>query len=74
MTLMLPLLVLQARAEARAILYSACEFDDLDDAIAPLLAYAADNGIAEPIAADIIRTAFAGVAEPCGQLPEAIER
>jgi hypothetical protein len=63
MTPMLPLLVLQARAEARAMLYSACEFEDLDEAIAPLFAYAADNGIAEQTAADIIRTAFAGVVE-----------
>lgn len=56
-----PLLVLQARAEARAILYGASLFDDLDEATGPLFAYAVDNGIAEQVAVAIVRTAFAGV-------------
>jgi hypothetical protein len=61
-----PLLVLQARAEARALLFAACEFD-LDAAIEPLLQYAMDSGIVDKVGADgafgIIKQAFAGVAE-----------
>lgn len=61
-----PLLVLQARAEARAILYAACEFD-IDEATAPLTRYALERGITDHIGADrafaIVKAAFAGVAE-----------
>ena len=61
-----PLLILQARAEARAILYAACEFD-LEQAVAPLTRYTLARGIIDEIGAEgaraIIRTAFAGVAE-----------
>ena len=64
-----PLLVLQARAEARAILYAAGELgDDAEAAVAPLLQYALEAGIADAIGAErafaIVQTAFAGVAEP----------
>jgi hypothetical protein len=62
-----PLLVLQARAEARAILYAAGEFDGLEPAVVPLLQYAMDRGVTDDIGAErayaIIKTAFAGVAE-----------
>lgn len=61
-----PMLVLQARAEARALLYGACEFD-LEEAITPLMRYANDSGIVDQIGADrafaIIKMEFAGVAE-----------
>jgi hypothetical protein len=61
-----PLLVLQARAEARALLYATCEFD-LEQAIQPLLQYALDTGIVDKVGADgafgIVKQAFAGVAE-----------
>lgn len=61
-----PLLVLQARAEARAILYAACECE-LDEAITPLTRYALDSGIVDQLGAErayaIIKTAFAGVAQ-----------
>jgi len=61
-----PLLVLQARAEARALLYAACEFE-LEPAIAPLMQYALDSGVVDQIGAErsfaIIKQAFAGVAE-----------
>jgi hypothetical protein len=61
-----PLLVLQARAEARALLYATCEFD-LEQAIQPLLQYALDSGVVDKVSADgafaIIKQAFAGVAE-----------
>jgi hypothetical protein len=61
-----PLLVLQARAEARALLYATCEFD-LEQAIQPLLQYALDSGVIDKVGADgafgIIKQAFAGVAE-----------
>ncbi len=60
-----PTLVLQARAEARAMLYAANEFD-LADAIEPLLRYAVESGVEEELGAavafGIIRAAFAGVA------------
>lgn len=62
-----PLLVLQARAEARAILYAAGEFEQLEEAIVPLLRYALDSGITDDIGAErafaIVQAAFAGVAE-----------
>ena len=57
-----PFLVLQARAEARAILWAAGEYVDLDEALAPLRAYAVDSGVVEQIGADaswaIINSAF----------------
>jgi hypothetical protein len=63
-----PILVLQARAEARALLFATCEYEDVEQALAPLLAYAIDAGVVDAIGAeasyDIIRKAFAGVAEP----------
>jgi hypothetical protein len=61
-----PLLVLQARAEARAMLYAANEFD-LEEAIAPLMQYALRSGVVDRIGAErafaIIKAAFAKVAE-----------
>lgn len=63
-----PLLVLQARAEARAILFAAGEFGpSWDQAIQPLLQYALDSGVIDKVGAEgafgIIKQAFAGVAE-----------
>jgi hypothetical protein len=61
-----PLLVLQARAEARALLYRAGIFD-LEEALAPLQAYARKRGIIDKIGSDatlaILKQAFKGVAE-----------
>jgi hypothetical protein len=61
-----PLLVLLARAEARAILYAACEFD-LEEAVAPLTRYALDSGIVNEIGAErayaIVKMAFAEVVD-----------
>lgn len=48
-----PLLVLQARAEARARLYAAGEYDSLEDAIAPLLDHALATGLTDQLGADI---------------------
>lgn len=66
MAIVSPLLVLQARAEARAVLYAANEFD-LADALAPLHAFAVASGMVEQFGSDtvwaIIKAAFAGVAE-----------
>jgi hypothetical protein len=60
------LLILQARAEARAILFAAGEFD-LYEALEPLFAFANTSGIVDEIEADaalaIIRDAFKGKAE-----------
>ena len=60
-----PLLVLQARAEARAILYAAGEFElnisrnnfggeisSLERAVVPLLQYAMDSGVIDQVGAD----------------------
>jgi len=62
-----PLLVLQARAEARALLFMAGDYGDCGEAVAPLLAYAQKSGLEENIGADvvmeIIRAAFKGIAE-----------
>jgi hypothetical protein len=63
-----PLLVLQARAEARAILYAAGELgEQLEPAVVPLLQYAVDSGITDEIGAErafaVVKQAFAGVAE-----------
>jgi hypothetical protein len=61
-----PLLVLLMRAEARAIMFAAGDFD-LEEAIAPLTRYALDSGIVDHIGAErayaIVKQAFAGVAE-----------
>jgi hypothetical protein len=47
-----PYLILQARIEARALLFAAGEYDDLAEAIDPLLAYADASGISENIGPD----------------------
>lgn len=46
-----PLLVLQARAEARALLYDAGVFE-LERAIQPLMQFALDSGIVDEIGAE----------------------
>jgi hypothetical protein len=62
-----PLLVLQARAEARAILYADGDYLDINDAIKPLMAYAFQSGIVDQIGAErahaIIKAAFASAVE-----------
>ena len=64
-----PLLVLQARAEARAILYADGDYVDINDAIKPLMAYAFEAGIVDQIGAErahaIIKAAF-GACTPSG--------
>jgi hypothetical protein len=61
-----PLLVFHARAEARALLYKVGEFD-LEQALAPLLAYAVESGIIDDIggaaAFAILKDAFKDIAE-----------
>src|SRR5262249_12437389 len=49
-----PLCVLVARAEARALLYAAGEFD-LPDAVDPLQAFAAESGLLDEIGQDAVR-------------------
>lgn len=57
-----PLLVLQARAEARALLFKTAEYEDLGHAITPLLVYAHVSGLEHQVGAElvwgIIKTAF----------------
>ena len=64
-----PLLVLQARAEARAILYADGDYVDIAEAIKPLMAYAFEAGIVDQIGAErahaIIKAAF-GACTPSG--------
>jgi hypothetical protein len=56
------LLVLQARAEARSILFRAGDYKTFEQATAPLRDYALSSGIIDQIGADgviaIINTAF----------------
>lgn len=47
-----PYVVMQAWIEARAVLFAAAEYDDLGEAIDPLLIYADETGITEDIGAD----------------------
>ena len=58
-----PLLILQARAEARALLYRVGEFD-LEQATEPLYRYAVRSGIVNEFGMDtvinIMRVAFEG--------------
>jgi hypothetical protein len=49
-----PVLILNARAEARAILYALGEFESLDAAVAPLRAYAEDAGLVEQFGGETI--------------------
>jgi hypothetical protein len=62
-----PQLVLEACAQARARLFAAAEYEDLGEAITPLLVHAHTSGLDEQLGAeavlDIIRKAFEGVAE-----------
>jgi hypothetical protein len=59
---MSPLLVLQACAEARALLFRTAEYETLGEAIAPLLVYAHDHDLVDRVGAEgvlaIIRDAF----------------
>ena len=63
MTAPTPMMCLQARAQARAILFGAGDFATYEEAIEPLVAYAEDAGLialigAAPVHA-IIANAFA---------------
>ena len=52
-----PIKVLQARAEARALLYDAGEFD-LETAIEPLYLFAIEHGVSMSLAREIIGAIF----------------
>lgn len=62
-----PLLVLQARAEARALLYAAGEYVDEAEAMWPLIDDAFNSGLADEIGVEavvaIVHKAFEGIAE-----------
>jgi len=53
-----PLCVLIARAEARALLYAAGEFD-LPDAVDPLQAFAVESGLVDEIGQDAVQAILA---------------
>lgn len=65
-----PLLILRARAEARALLYRAWEIDNLEAAVQPLLDYAGRNGLTkqlgEAVILAVIRHAFDSIEEADG--------
>jgi hypothetical protein len=49
-----PILILNARAKARAILFALGEFESLDQAVAPLREYAEVTGLVEQFGGDTI--------------------
>jgi hypothetical protein len=53
-----PLLVLRARAEARAQLWAACEFD-MPEAVDPLQAYAIASGLVDRLGQDEVQRVLA---------------
>jgi hypothetical protein len=53
-----PLLAFKARAEARAILWAACEYD-LHDAVDPLQAAAVSTGLVDKIGQDAVQAIMA---------------
>jgi len=53
-----PLLVLQARAQARALLFANGEIASIEQAMLPLFRYAAEEDIPMPTAQAIIEQAF----------------
>ena len=59
-----PILILQARAEARALLYGAGEYADLDEALRPLLDFALESGIADEIGVDAMFAIVSKAFEP----------
>ena len=63
MSKLAPILILQARAQARGTLYRNLEFDTLEEALAPLHQYALAAGVVDKIGAaataDIIEACFA---------------
>lgn len=47
-----PYQTLQAKIEARAVLFAAAEYENLEEAITPLLVFADESGITEDIGAE----------------------
>lgn len=62
-----PIRVLQARADARALLFKTAEYENLGEALTPLLVYAHESGLVDALGAAttwaLIRKAFEGTAE-----------
>ena len=62
-----PLMILEARSQARALLFKTAEYGNLGEALTPLLVYAHESGIVDAIGADatwaIIRRAFEGITD-----------
>jgi hypothetical protein len=56
-----PLMVFTARAGARAILWAACEYDNLPDAIDPLWASAVADGLTTELGVDRVQTVLAAI-------------
>lgn len=55
-----PLEVLEARAWARARLWSTCDILDLVDAVDPLQAYAVQSGLVDTIGQDAVQALIGG--------------
>jgi hypothetical protein len=62
-----PLMILRARAEARALLYQGWEISNLEEAVKPLIEYAESSGLlrqlGEPVILAVIRHSFDGVSQ-----------
>ena len=62
-----PLIILHARARARATLFKSADIATIEEAIEPLIAYAFDSGIVERVGKEtawkIIATEFEGLVE-----------
>ena len=54
------LLVLQVRAEARAMLFRSGEYRDLEEAVIPLLAYAHIVGLGDKLGGDAVLAVIKG--------------
>jgi formaldehyde-activating enzyme involved in methanogenesis len=58
-TLVDPLLVFVARAEARAMLFAAAEFGSIQTAVDPLQLYAVESGLVDRIGQDAVQQILA---------------
>jgi hypothetical protein len=56
-----PMMILQARAEARAMLFALGDYACLREATAPLIEYAHDSGLVHQVGIDTVREIIAEI-------------
>jgi hypothetical protein len=56
-----PLMVFTARCEARAVLWAACEYDSLPDAVDPLWTSAVADGLTAALGVDRVHAVLAAI-------------